>query len=319
MAGKPELSAAPGVQNVVVYVSNDNFAQAYAVSGPNASQNPHQHHNGVYAQHHNPAPRSYCLEKQQIKPQEYPHLIGGGQVHQGGYHVKVQDEAGYEGGGYVTVVGGPDQSIRCDSVKSEAAESSCSSLSSTEEGLVVVQHPPQDLVVYDSSVSVRNGGVLVAVGPAPPHQSNLVNQNNPANAGAAVPPGWKRIVNNGAVFYIRYKHDAEVPHGHDAEVPHGHDAEVPHGHDAEVPHGHDAEVPHGHDAEVPHGHDAEVPHGHDAEVPHGHDAEVPHRHDAELPHRHDVELPHRHDAELPLMRIRVQTSITALIYKSVLL
>lgn len=42
MAGKPELSVAPqqqppGVQNVVVYVSNDNFAQAYAVGQQNVA------------------------------------------------------------------------------------------------------------------------------------------------------------------------------------------------------------------------------------------------------------------------------------------
>lgn len=44
MAGKPDLSVAqqqqqqpPGVQNVVVYVSNDNFAQAYTVNQQNVA------------------------------------------------------------------------------------------------------------------------------------------------------------------------------------------------------------------------------------------------------------------------------------------
>lgn len=230
MAGKPELSATPGVQNVVVYVSNDNFAQAYAVGQQNVAQStsPYPPHSMATM-----AQKAYH-EKPHIKP-DYGHLEGL----QGGYFTGVLPQNGfpqplinyqvksYNGSngdvlsgerqagpgrpdlkdcdnfvdsGYVTVMGadGPGQSVRCDSVRSETAESSCSSLSSADEGMVVVQNQPQDMVVYDSSVSVRPGGVTVFAVGTPGVSVGA------AQPSIAVPYGWKRIFNNGAVIYIRY-------------------------------------------------------------------------------------------------------------------
>ncbi|KAJ8961741.1 hypothetical protein NQ318_021341 [Aromia moschata] len=278
MAGKPDLSAAPGVQNVVVYVSNDNFAQAYAVGQQNVGQNNHQAvHSAAYpTPAHSMAsvvgPTKTFSDKQVIKPPEY---ASNGQVvnnvsvpQQGGYFTGVISQNGFpqpivnnisyqngaviknypigevlSGAGerqagpgrpeakgreecdnrdgyaaatesYVTVVGAevPPQSVRCDSVRSEAAESSCSSLSSADEGLVLVQGQPPEMVVYDPSVSVRpaaGGGVVLAVGPSPVPQQT--QQNSPSvvgtlNAGqqllVTVPYGWKRLLNNGSIIYI---------------------------------------------------------------------------------------------------------------------
>ncbi|XP_063908887.1 uncharacterized protein LOC135126713 isoform X3 [Zophobas morio] len=242
MAGKPELSATPGVQNVVVYVSNDNFAQAYAVGQNVAPNGP----GAAYA--HTPhsmaavvGPSKGYADKALLKPPEY---AGNGQIvneplhQQGGYFISqngfsqpfgyVNQVKGFGGGNgevlsgerqagpgrpdkecdghdafvessYVTVLGaeGPPQSVRCDSVRSETAESSCSSLSSADEGMVVVQNQPSEMVVYDSSVSVRPGGVVFAVGPQ--HANVTVGSQQPS---ISVPYGWKRLLNNGSIMYI---------------------------------------------------------------------------------------------------------------------
>ncbi|XP_023313240.1 nuclear receptor coactivator 6 isoform X3 [Anoplophora glabripennis] len=268
MAGKPDLSAAPGVQNVVVYVSNDNFAQAYAVGQQNVPQNNHQavHSSGYPNTSHSMAPvvgpTKTFTDKQVIKPPEYTSngQVVNSSVQQGGYFagvisqngfpqpivnnisyqngaviknysnsevlsgerqagpgrpdIKVRDECdnrdSYVEPGYVTVMGAevPSQSVRCDSVRSETAESSCSSLSSADEGLVVVQNQPPEMVVYDPSVSVRPAGVVLAVGPPPiPQQtqnsSSVVGTLNTSQQPfVTVPYGWKRLFNNGSIIYI---------------------------------------------------------------------------------------------------------------------
>lgn len=146
MAGKPELS---GVQNVLLYVSGDNFAQAYSVDhkGPKTPLN--------------------------VRQTDYYEGYGG------------FNEAAWYGSR------GPDEATRCDSVRSEAAESSCSSLSSVEDG---------GLVVYDSNgmADRHAAGVMIAVGVPGGVQLPPVVQ-----ASVAVPTGWKRLVNNGEVIYIR--------------------------------------------------------------------------------------------------------------------
>ncbi|KAJ8922041.1 hypothetical protein NQ315_008681 [Exocentrus adspersus] len=272
MAGKPDLSAAPGVQNVVVYVSNDNFAQAYAVEQQNVPQSNHQavHSTGYPSTPHSMAPvvgpPKTFSDKQLIKPPEYTsngQVVNSSVPQQGGYFAgvisqngfvnnisyqngaiiknypnsevlsgerqagpgrpdaKVRDECdnrdSYVEPGYVTVMGAevPSQSVRCDSVRSEAAESSCSSLSSADEGLVVVQNQPSEMVVYDPSVSVRPAGVVLAVGPPPmPHQpqntASVVGTLANQQPFVTVPYGWKRLFNNGSIIYIRYKCSKET-------------------------------------------------------------------------------------------------------------
>lgn len=257
MAGKPDLSATSNVQNVVVYVSNDNFTQAYAVGQQNVQPNSHPVHSTGYTNTSNSlAPmvgtsKSFP-EKQIVKPIEFSNngqiinQSGGyftgvisqnsfpqplvnninyqngavvktyGDGHMGpGRPEKVRDDCDNRDGyteGYVTVMGAevPTQSVRCDSVRSETAESSCSSLSSADESLVVVQNQPSEMVVYDPSVSVRPGGVVMAVGPpSMPQQtqnssSTVVGTlNTNQQQFVMVPPGWKRILNNGSIIYIR--------------------------------------------------------------------------------------------------------------------
>ncbi|XP_044761594.1 nuclear receptor coactivator 6-like isoform X2 [Coccinella septempunctata] len=268
MAGKPELSASAGVQNVVVYVSNDNFAQAYAVGQQNVPQGNHPSiQNGIYP---NPphsmapvvGPTKCCSQTGKpntLKPPDYAtgQVINGSEHQQQGYYTEVLSqngfsqpiinnvnyannaiinqvknynsgssdvlsgdrqtgpgrpecdrEAPYVDSSYITVIGGecPSQSVRCDSVRSDAAESSCSS-SSTDEGIVMVQNPAPEMVVYDSSVSVRPGGVVLAVGPSSVQQqtaSPLVGTSfhNHQSTFVTVPFGWKRLLNNGNIIYI---------------------------------------------------------------------------------------------------------------------
>lgn len=260
MAAKPELSAAQGIQNVVVYVSNDNFAQAYAVGQQNVAQGAHPViQNGTYPPHSmaTVGPSKCFIDK--VKSPEYQNnglvqqqggfFSNNAVISQNGFSVnnlaeyqninvlnqiknvsytgnnellpsgdrqsgpgrpaelnKVREECDYLEAGCI-VMGGEGQSVRCDSVRSEAAESSCSSLSSTDEGLVVVPQAP-DMVVYDSSVSVRHGGVVLTVGPnggQPQTQSSAPIVGTIATAAPiTVPFGWKRILSNGTIIYIRY-------------------------------------------------------------------------------------------------------------------
>lgn len=270
MAGKPELSASAGLQNVVVYVSNDNFAQAYAVGQQNVPpSNLPSLQNGAYTnQSHSMAPvvgPTKCCNQtgkpNTLKPPDYStsQVINGAVHQQQGYYTEVLSqngfpqpiinnvnyqnnavisqvknynsgnsdvlsgerqagpgrpdcdrEAPYVDSSYITVMGGecPSQSVRCDSVRSDAAESSCSSSCSTDEGIVVVQNPAPEMVVYDSSVSVRPGGVVLAVGPSSvPQQQNTspligTSVHNHQSSIVSVPFGWKRLLNNGNIIYI---------------------------------------------------------------------------------------------------------------------
>lgn len=284
MAGKPELSTTPGVQNVVVYVSNDNFAQAYAVGQQNV---PQSIHNGSYGNQSNTlapvvGPSKAFTDKSQIlKSTDYPNngqIVNNGSVpqQQGGYFtnnahavisqngfpqpiinnitnyqdlsvdnsavlnqnnlvkntvsygsgnnnqesgpgrpdIKVRDdcdnrESYVVDSGYVTTVmggEGPSQNVRCESVRSETAESSCSS--STDEGLVFVQQQTSDMVVYDGGVSVRPGGVVLTVGPSNnnthiQNNTTLIGTNVSGQPSVCVPFGWKRLLTNGIIIYIR--------------------------------------------------------------------------------------------------------------------
>ncbi|KAK9879071.1 hypothetical protein WA026_003885 [Henosepilachna vigintioctopunctata] len=275
MAEKPEPSASAGVQNVVVYVSNDNFAQAYAVGQQNVSSNlvPNSHssiQNGTYTNpQHSMASvvgptRCYNAsgKSNPLKPTEYSNneIVNGTLHQQHEYYTEVisqngfsqpiinninyqnntvinpgknynagnsdvlpgerqsgpgrpevgecDREASYVDSSYVTIMGAecPSQSARCDSVRSETAESSCSSSSSVDEG-IVVQNPAPEMVVYDSSVSVRPGGVVLAVGPSsiPQQQTSpLVGSSVHNHQGpfVSVPFGWKRLLSNGNIIYL---------------------------------------------------------------------------------------------------------------------
>lgn len=270
MAGKAELSATTGVQNVVVYVSDGNFAQAYAVGQQNVgpfttqSSQPAIHPGptaGTMVPHsmaavvassktHYPTnngqivsgPPGYFTNPQAVISQNgFPGSLVGYQnvnvnpeavlsgkniANYDGNHkgearaeFKVRDDSdnreGYTSAdsGYVSVIGGEagTPQNRCDSVRSETAESSCSSLSSTDDGLVVVQQPSgSEMVVYDGgAVGVRApGGMVLAVGAhgAPPQapQATLVrNVAGPQPNTVMVPFRWKRILNNGSIVYIR--------------------------------------------------------------------------------------------------------------------
>ncbi|XP_030753957.1 uncharacterized protein LOC115880805 isoform X1 [Sitophilus oryzae] len=241
MATKPDLSSGAGVQNVVVYVSNDNFGQTYAVEQQNVPQSGNVHSSRYTSAGNAVATIDHAKsfnEKQQIFTSS-GHIINSAP---GSYITNVLPQNGitlnnitYQNGGivkntdilscerqqagpaplqnvkqhdcdnqerysdsYVTIVGSdvPTQSVRCDSVRSETAESSCSSLSSVDEGMIVVQNRSPNMVVYDPSVSVRPGGVVV-VGPPPVPQHASSN-----TMVVTVPYGWKRLLNNGSVVYI---------------------------------------------------------------------------------------------------------------------
>lgn len=288
MAGKPELSATTGVQNVVVYVSDGNFAQAYAVGQHNVASFNSQNSHNVSMAYSNPphsmatvvgSSKSFPDKTHLLKPPDYPpngsagyftnnahtvispngfqqspttsipgyqninvnnsvilnhsnfsgtpikninyggnnvEIISGDnrQVGPNRLEIKVREECdnreGYSSAdsGYVSVMGGEgsSQSVRCDSVRSETAESSCSSLSSADEGLVVVQPQGTEMVVYDGSVNMRSSGVVLAVGPQTPSPAaSLVRTVSGLQPNfVSVPFGWKRLVNNNVVVYIRY-------------------------------------------------------------------------------------------------------------------
>ncbi|XP_048516449.1 uncharacterized protein LOC109532970 isoform X3 [Dendroctonus ponderosae] len=252
MASKPDLNSTASVQNVVVYVSNDHFAQSYAVEQQNVPQQSNLHPSGYPHSNHpmaSLAPTKHFNDK--------PHLYSSGsQVintsTQEGYFENVMSQnefpvnnLGYQSGTnlkncapsdvlscerqhsgpgrpdnakrdecdnrerytepYVTILGSEvsAQSVRCDSVRSETAESSCSSLSSVDEGMVVVQNHSPEMVVYDPSVSVRPGGVVLVAPPSitqHPHGSAVVGIGHTQHI--TVPFGWKRLLNNGCIIYI---------------------------------------------------------------------------------------------------------------------
>lgn len=308
-------SQPPGVQNVVVYVSNDNIAQAYAVGQQNVAEFTSQGsassvqttqqqngtvvyansahtmapmvsqgssktfinktqsngvlengsiaHNNFYMQNGFPQPNitayhnsvnpqniqmlnnsnfdgnvknviSFNPQNSEVYPVQSEKTIMPGRPE----HKVVREESGTAetyittDSGYV-VMGAEIQGHsgvmfpRCDSVRSETAESSCSSLSSGDsqtEG-VVIQAPSSqsgDIVMYESGVSVNvrqtqplGNLVLTMVPPGaagqPPQQVMGIPAASPqpttSQAGitqVTIPFGWKRIVTNGIVIYIRF-------------------------------------------------------------------------------------------------------------------
>lgn len=273
MAGKPDLSVSaqqqpPGVQNVVVYVSNDNFAQAYAV---NSTATPNVGAGGPGPMGHaanvglpksllqkGPTPldgATLYAPSNGFQQHQYPTVLNGfetttssgteifslatpidskthlqshlhhhlqqhqmQQVHQ--VHQVQSTDRHEDDGGFITLF------PRCESVRSETAESSCSSLSSAGEspasasgdGVVLsagsgASVGSGDVLVYDNSagsvnVNVRASGqslgnlVLAMV---PPSTGTPVASAHPPApvTSVTVPLGWKRIVTNGMVIYIR--------------------------------------------------------------------------------------------------------------------
>lgn len=324
MAGKPELSVTPqsqppGVQNVVVYVSNDNFAQAYAVGQQNVAgftsqgssssiqtsqpqngtvvyansahavapmvssknlvnkiqpngvlENGSVAHNNFYASPviaQNGFPQANIAAYQNnVNPQSVHVLNNGnfdgavknvigfsastsdlyptsGQAEKANVqgrteHKAIRDESVASetyittDSGYVVMgaeVQGQNSVMfpRCDSVRSETAESSCSSLSSGDsqaEGVVIQAPTTQsgDIVMYEGGVSVNvrpaqplGNLVLTMVPPAagsqpqqvmglPTASPQGVSPQPQISAHVTIPSGWKRIVTNGIVIYIRY-------------------------------------------------------------------------------------------------------------------
>lgn len=280
MAGRPELAAAPPIQNVVVYVSNDNFAQAFSVAGQhqNVSQNsPFPISNGPTSMYQNSvtthplvAPmvagfQKTYVDKHPIKS-DYTHpnqLLNDNQIppQSGGYYhsdippasnnfnfQENADAKSYSGNARepLTRESGPgrpetdlervpridghlisnymgnepvlqNNSPRCDSVRSETTESSCSSSgSSGDENIVIVRNHAveQDMVLYDSTGNIGGvrpvtGGVVLAVN----GQTNTTAQQQTGAIGhgtinmpvsyISVPYGWKRILNNGNIIYVR--------------------------------------------------------------------------------------------------------------------
>lgn len=251
MAGKPELSASSGVSNVVVYVSNDNFAQNYATGlqgntqgdggeGCSASSHPvapmamplkpsidkqatcnqitnnsfsHQadafmngvhtviSQNGFSAQPIVKSATYQFVNNEALNVRNYREIIIGDQSCLGKTDFKVRNDDSSETSFESDYVSAPTVDVfngRCDSVRSETAESSCSSLSSTDDSLVLAHSQGVDMVVYDPNVGVRPGGVILTV--ASPSQGQPSVAQSPS---VVVPNGWKRLSNNGEIIYIR--------------------------------------------------------------------------------------------------------------------
>ncbi|XP_060525583.1 uncharacterized protein LOC132701559 isoform X2 [Cylas formicarius] len=241
MAEKPDLAATTGVQNVVVYVSNENFGQAYAIDQQhNVQQQGNVHATGYPNENHTMA--SMASQKPYSDKQMYAASEQVVNANQGSYFANVISQNGFNPGyqngalnkSYPNtelqpcekIQAGPGrpenvkvsgneceryadsyiygsevqtQSVRCDSVRSETAESSCSSLSSADE----VNNQSPDMVVYDPSISVRTGNVMVAVGPPSlPQHSQASNAVSNSGQYVTVPYGWKRLLNNGSIIYI---------------------------------------------------------------------------------------------------------------------
>ncbi|KAL1505662.1 hypothetical protein ABEB36_005172 [Hypothenemus hampei] len=255
MALKPDLNSTANVQNVVVYVSNDNFAQSYAVESENVSQQQQQQgnlHSTGYPTHSNHSMASMVQTKNFNDKQQHIFTSNGQVINtstHGGYFDNIIPHNGFSlnnvtyqngpqikncvssdilscerqqtgsgrpdtvkrddcdnreryGDPYVTILGSEvsSQSVRCDSVRSETAESSCSSLSSADDGMIVVQNPSPEMVVYDPSVSVRPGGVVLVAPPSIPQGSTVVGLSQSQHT--TIPYGWKRLLNNGSIIYI---------------------------------------------------------------------------------------------------------------------
>ncbi|XP_056638105.1 uncharacterized protein LOC130446077 [Diorhabda sublineata] len=286
MAGKPDLSAATGIQNVIVYVSDDNFAQAYSLGQQNVQETNHIVQGNGYDTLSNqntsmvgPAKAfrekptiklvDYGIKQQQVDniqqreyynntvPQSRPgynypplpqseysqNIVNDGTFHNGNCenvdilqqegkqtpgsicnNVRVREDCSscetYVEQDYTKVVGTdiPVQGMCYDTVRLEAADSSCSSLSSSDDGSQVLPNQTSEMVVYDPNINLQSGNVVLTVGSPLQQQQQLQLQqqqmqqqsNNQLidNYGTlqrptiTVPYGWKRLLNNGSVIYI---------------------------------------------------------------------------------------------------------------------
>lgn len=269
MSNKPELSAASGLQNVVVYVSNENFAQAYAVAHQNVEHGSHIEMQGETFQQNVPphslasmvaTSKSYHGRTQLVKHNEFTNPINVSQdgsyfgnnqhavISQNGYPESIVNNltsfqdisvdgsvvlnsnhevvtGGRQAGpgrpepaifreecenrenvvdsSYTTAMGGEStpQSVRSESVRSDAAESSCSSLSSADDS--VVKSESSDMIVFDGSVSARPGGIVLNVGPVNAPQAQHSAVPRAIQESVIVPFGWKRLLTSGIIVYIR--------------------------------------------------------------------------------------------------------------------
>lgn len=102
---------------------------------------------------------------------------------------------------------------RCDSVRSDTAESTCSSLSS-QESQSQLQDPNNVVTnsVY-AQQAVRSASQLhphlsvvsnnMNASAAPQRQQRQPQQQQQQQSTVSIPPGWKRICTNGVIIYIR--------------------------------------------------------------------------------------------------------------------
>lgn len=167
MSGKPEgRTGPPGLQNVLVYLSGDGFYPNNGSSGTNYSASP--------------AVKRTPKGPQQPQQQSFYNV----QQQQNGYQYSV---ASYNGPGVQTntvqqredtysAVSSGDGNVVFS--RSSEAESSCSSLSSAGDQ-------------YDS----------VSVNSVQTFKTQISLTDNPSSI--AVPVGWKRLLTNGMVIYVR--------------------------------------------------------------------------------------------------------------------
>lgn len=250
MAGKPELSTASGIQNVIVYVSDDNFAQAYSLGQQNVQEATQIVQGDSYEIISAPnaslvGPAKPYREKSTVKLIDYPlkqpplnaiqhNDFYNNTISQGGFShgdisfhngncdntelmqedkhvgtvcntVRVSDDCnncdGYEEQDYTKV---NLQGICYDNVRLEAADSSCSSMSSSEDGTQMLQNQPSEMVVYDPNVNVQSGNVVLTVGPqTQPHPQVIETFAGLQRPTITIPHGWKRLLNNGSIIYLR--------------------------------------------------------------------------------------------------------------------
>ncbi|CAG9854046.1 unnamed protein product [Phyllotreta striolata] len=257
MAGKHDLSNASGIQNVIVYVSDDNFAQAYSL-GQNVQETSQIVQSDGYDIISAPGaplinPAKPYREKPSVKLVDYP--LKQQQVNaiqQGDFYTNAVPQSGfshgtvndatfhngtcdngealqddkhtlvvcnplrprgdcnncdvYEDQDYAKNVTAevPLQGVCYDNIRLEAADSSCSSLSSSEDGAHVLPNQASEMVVYDPNVNMQPANVVLTVGPQPSQQHSQIIEAFPGHQRPTItiPSGWKRLLNNGSIIYI---------------------------------------------------------------------------------------------------------------------
>lgn len=190
MSGKPEPpragASASGLHNVVVYVSGDGFGYPQQNNGNNAiyqsastvkpkvpAQSFYNVHNGYQGNNVNYSSNSIV---NQIYP---PRNASVGRREDGNFLAVMGGESG---------IGGTVVFPRCDSARSEVAESSCSSLSSSGGDS------------QSDSRTASTDNVSVSVSATVTQQQFKTSAENNS---VTVPFGWKRLHTNGMVIYVR--------------------------------------------------------------------------------------------------------------------